>query len=99
MANIPTGPGNIINRTIGFSVADGTNVGPFFYIPSATISASVSMTATVIADNTTTTGFFNFTDEFLEAETSTDMTDRLRVYTSRRRPSTCTTRPPSIAWC
>ncbi len=36
------------------------------------------MTATVIADNTTTTAFFNFTDEFLEAETSTDMTDRLR---------------------
>ena len=36
------------------------------------------MTATVIGDNTTTTAFFNFTDEFLEAETSTDMTDRLR---------------------
>ena len=78
MANIPTGPANIINRTIGFSVADGTNVGPFFYIPTTTVSAGISMTATVIADNTTTTGFFNFTDEFLEAETSTDMTDRLR---------------------
>jgi hypothetical protein len=78
MANIPVGPSNIINRTIGFTVADGTNVGPFFYIPAATISANIPMTATVIGDNTTTTAFFNFTDEFLEAETSTDMTDRLR---------------------
>ncbi len=78
MANIPVGPGNVINRTIGFSVADGTNAGPFFYVPSATVSAGIAMTATVIAGNTTTTAFFNFTDEFLEAETSTDMTDRLR---------------------
>jgi hypothetical protein len=78
MANIPIGPSNIINRTIGFTVADGTNVGPFFYIPDATVSANIPMTATVIPDNTTTTAFFNFTDEFLEAETSTDMTDRLR---------------------
>jgi hypothetical protein len=76
MANIPVGPSNIINRTIGFTVADGTNVGPFFYIPSATVSANIPMTATVIPDNTTTTAFFNFTDEFLVA--STDMTDRLR---------------------
>jgi hypothetical protein len=53
-------------------------VGPFFYIPSAAVSANIPMTATVIGDNTTTTAFFNFTDEFLEAETATDMTDRLR---------------------
>jgi hypothetical protein len=78
MANIPIGPANVINRTIGFTVADGTDAGPFFYIPTATVSAGIPMTATVIADNTTTTAFFNFTDEFLEAETSTDMTDRLR---------------------
>jgi hypothetical protein len=78
MANIPVGPSNTLNRTIGFTVADGTNVGPFFYIPTATVSASIPMTATVIGDNTTTAAFFNFTDEFLEAETSTDMTDRLR---------------------
>jgi hypothetical protein len=78
MANIPIGPANIINRTIGFTVADGTNVGPFFYIPAATVSAGIPMTATVIGDNSTTTAFFNFTDQFLEAETSTDMTDRLR---------------------
>ncbi len=78
MANIPIGPSNTLNRTIGFTVADGTNAGPFFYIPAATVSAGIPMTATVIGDNTTTTAFFNFTDEFLEAETSTDMTDRLR---------------------
>ena len=78
MANIPIGPANTINRTIGFTVADGTNVGPFFYIPSAAVSANIPMTATVIGDNTTTAAFFNFSDEFLEAETATDMTDRLR---------------------
>ena len=78
MANIPIGPANTLNRTVGFTVADGTNAGPFFYIPAATVSAGIPMTATVIGDNTTTTAFFNFTDEFLEAETSTDMTDRLR---------------------
>jgi len=78
MANIPIGPSNIINRTIGFTVADGTNAGPFFYIPSTTVSANIPMTQTVIYDNVTTTAFFNFTDEFLEGETSTDMTDRLR---------------------
>lgn len=78
MANIPVGPSNIINRTIGFTVADGTNVGPFFYIPSATVSSGTLMTSTVINDNATTTAFFNFTDEFLEGETSTDITDRLR---------------------
>ena len=39
--------------------------------------------ATVLNDNTTTTAFFNFTDEFLEAETSTDMTDRCAAW----RPS------------
>ena len=78
MANIPVGPSNTINRTIGFTIADGTNAGPFFYIPSATVSAGVPMTSTVVADNNTTTAFFNFTDQFLESETSTDMTDRLR---------------------
>jgi hypothetical protein len=78
MANIPTGPANTLNRTIGFTVADGTNAGPFFYIPAPTVSAGIPMTATVIDDNTTTTAFVNFTDEFLEAETSTDMTGRLR---------------------
>ena len=79
MANIPIGPGNIVNRTIGFTVADGTDVGPFFFIPANAVSNGVPMQATVIADNTTTTAWFTFTDEFLEAETSTNMTDRLRV--------------------
>jgi hypothetical protein len=84
MANIPIGPANVINRTIGFTVADGTNAGPFFSIPSTVVSAGIPMTATVIADNTTTSAYFNFTDEFLEA--STDMTDRLR----------CVLPPPAV---
>ncbi len=78
MANLPIGPENTLNRTIGFTVADGTSAGPFFYIPSATISAGTPMTATVLPDNVTTTALLNFTDEFLQAETATDMTDRLR---------------------
>ena len=41
MAKIPVGPSNIINRTIGFSIADGTNVGPFFFNPSPVVSAGV----------------------------------------------------------
>jgi hypothetical protein len=86
MANIPLGPSNIVNRTIGFTVADGTDAGPFFYIPTTTVSANIPMTATVIGDNTTTTAFFNFTDEFLQAETATDMTDRLR----------CIQAPPAV---
>ncbi|HEV2274438.1 MAG TPA: hypothetical protein VGR96_09745, partial [Acidobacteriaceae bacterium] len=79
MANIPIGPENVVNRTIGFSIADGTSAGPFFYIPSDTTSNGALMSSTVIGDNTSTTAFFDFTDEFLQAETSTDMTDRLRV--------------------
>ena len=57
MAKIPVGPSNIINRTIGFSIADGTNVGPFFYNPSPVVSAGVLQTATVIKYNVTTTAF------------------------------------------
>jgi hypothetical protein len=79
MANIPIGPENIINRTIGFTIAEGTNAGPFFYNPADQMSAGVLQTSTVINDNTTTTAFFNFTDAYLESLTSTDMTDRLRV--------------------
>jgi hypothetical protein len=79
MANIPIGPENVVNRTIGFTVADGTSVGPFFYIPTNAVSNGIPMSATVIADNTTTTALLNFTDEFLEGESSTDMTDRLRI--------------------
>ena len=47
MANIHIGPGNTINRTVGFTIADGTNVGPFFYIPSATVSAGAALTVGV----------------------------------------------------
>lgn len=79
MANIPIGPENVINRTVSFSIADGTSAGPFYYIPSNGLSSGQMMTSTVIPDNTTTTGFFNFTDEYLEGGTATDTTDRLRV--------------------
>ena len=41
------------------------------------LSAGQPMTATLFADNITTSGTFNFTDEYLAA--SNDVTDRLRV--------------------
>ena len=89
MANIPTGPANTLNRTIGFTIADGTNAGPFFYIPTGTVSAGMPMTATVIDDNTTTTALFNFTDEFLEAECRHDRPAALRAAARRGRRLLC----------
>lgn len=86
MANIPVGPENIVNRTIGFTIADGTSAGPFFYNPASQVSNGSVMTSTVIPDNSTTASFFDFTDEYLEALTSTDMTDRLR----------CVLPPPAV---
>lgn len=81
MFNIFTGPGNVIARHVGFTVADGTNEGPFFTIPTDTTSNGVLQTATVINDNVTISAVFNFTDSFLLAENTpaVDITDRLRV--------------------
>ena len=81
MFNIFTGPANIAAREVGFAVADGTNEGPFYIIPSNTTSNGVLMTSTVIPDNVTTSAVFNFTDSFLIAENtpSVNITDRLRV--------------------
>lgn len=89
--NVAIGPGNIIARLVAFGVADGPQAGPFYWIgnlnpqiPSANfvypqqfISNGVPMTATIFADNTTTQGTFNFTDEFLIA--SNDVTDRTDI--------------------
>jgi hypothetical protein len=89
--NVATGPGNIIARLAAFTVADGTNAGPFdwigninpqvpsqnFVYPQTFLSDQVAQSATVFYDNTTTTGTFNFTDEYLIA--SNDVTDRLDI--------------------
>lgn len=75
--NVPTGPAYIKQRIVGFTVADGTSAGPFYYIPTSTTSDGIQMTATVLPDNVTSSATFNFTDDFLIA--SQDITDRLRV--------------------
>lgn len=75
--NVATGPSNVIQRIVAFTVADGTNVGAFFYIPTTTLSFGVSQTATVINDNTSSSATFNFTDTFLVG--STDITYRLQT--------------------
>ena len=88
---VPVGPLNVIGRVINWSVADSTQAGPFFWIglvdievptqnivyPNSFLSDGIEIIPTVFLDNVTTSGTFNFTDEFLEADN--DSTDRLRV--------------------
>ena len=74
--NMPTGPAYIQKVILGLAVADGVSAGPYFYIPDATISDGISMSATAF-QNGTSTATVNFTDEFLIG--SEDITDRLRV--------------------
>jgi hypothetical protein len=89
--NVPSGPAYIAARAIAFTVADGTAAGPFFVIgnylpgqadnfvyPQTDISNGIAMTSTVFGDNETSSGLFNFTDQYL-AVPANDVTDRLRV--------------------
>lgn len=79
ISNLPIGPANVMARAIGPSIANGTSAGPFFYIQSANVSAGVPMSSTIVPDNVTTTVTINFTDQYLQANTSTTLTDRFRV--------------------
>ena len=74
--NMPAGPDYIQNVILGLAVADGVSAGPFYYIPTATVSDGISMSATAFP-NGTSSATVNFTDEFLIG--SVDITDRLRV--------------------
>ncbi len=69
VGNIPTGPANTAARICAFTVAGGSTAGDYFYIPSQDQVSGVVMTATVIADNTTTSAIFNFTDIYLLSST------------------------------
>jgi len=80
--NVAIGPPNIIGRVINWTVADGTQAGPFAWIgvvdtqipsqnqvyPNSFLSDSITIIPTVFLDNVTTKGTFNFTDEFLTGE-------------------------------
>lgn len=69
--NVAKGPPNTAARIIFITVAGGTSAGPFAYIPSADSLNGIPISATVINDNTTTTGTFNFVDTFLDELLST----------------------------
>ncbi len=80
--NVPIGPPNIIARLINWTVADGTQAGPFAWVglvntqvptenqvyPNSYQSDGITIIPTVFLDNVTTSGTFNFTDATLTAE-------------------------------
>lgn len=80
--NVALGPQNIIGRIINWTVADGTQAGPFAWVglvdlqipsqnqvyPKSFLSDGITIIPTVFLDNITTKGTFNFTDEFLTGE-------------------------------
>jgi hypothetical protein len=65
MGDIPLGPANTLARAVAFNVAGGGNAGQYAFIPYNDTVSGITMTATVINDNTTTSATFNFTDEYL----------------------------------
>lgn len=96
--NVATGPPNIIGRIINWTVADGTQDGPFAWVglvdlqvptqnqiyPKSFLSDGITIIPTVFLDNVTTSGTFNFTDEFLTGEIAAgaegnNTTDRLTL--------------------
>lgn len=89
--NVPTGMANVVGRYIAFTIADGSQAGPFNWIglvnllapaqnvvyPTQTFIDQVEQSATVFLDNVTTQGLFNFTDSYLVSENNVD--DRLNI--------------------
>lgn len=89
--NVAIGPTNVIGRAINWTTADSTSAGGFWWIglvnlqvptqnqvyPSSFQSDGITIVPTVFLDNETTSGIFNFTDEYLQSSNNT--TDRLRV--------------------
>lgn len=96
--NVAIGPPNIIGRIINWTIADGTQDGPYAWIglvnlqipsqnqvyPKSYLSDGITIIPTVFLDNITTSGTFNFTDEYLTGEDASgsggnDTTDRLTI--------------------
>ncbi|MGH3183644.1 MAG: hypothetical protein ACRDOE_17330, partial [Streptosporangiaceae bacterium] len=78
VSNIPvSSSAQVEARVVAFTVAGGSNAGPYYYIPLAATVNGVSETATVVNDNTTTSATFNFDDDFLAS--SIDVTDQFRA--------------------
>lgn len=78
--NVATGPANIAQRIVGFTVANGTPAGAFGYISADVVTGGISITSTIIADNITSKAVFNFTDEAILAAIAggNDLTFRLQ---------------------
>lgn len=76
-ANLPIGPANVAQRNVCFTIADGQNAGPFFRIPFADNVSGTPILPSVISDNTTTTAYFDFTDQYLISP-GNDVTDDFR---------------------
>jgi hypothetical protein len=96
--NVAIGPPNIIGRVINWTEADSSQDGPYAWVglvdlqipsqnqvyPKSFLSDGITIIPTVFLDNITTTGTFNFTDEFLTGEDSVsgggnNTTDRLTL--------------------
>lgn len=70
-SNLAIGPANVVARGMAFT---GANGGNFFYLPIVPkVNGEVLGTATVINDNTTTSGTVKFTDEALFAGIAIDI--------------------------
>lgn len=79
LGSLPIGPANVVARIIGFT---GTGGGNFFYIPvplttqTQGAGATTVLQATLIPDNTTTGGVFDFSDTPLFSATAIDIPGR-----------------------
>jgi hypothetical protein len=76
LSNLPIGPPQVTARIVAFTVAGGSSAGPYFYIGSPHTVNGIAETATIVADNVSTSATFNFDDTFLAA--STDVTANFR---------------------
>jgi len=84
--NIPVGPYNCVARICAFTVAGDGSAGPYYYIPFDDFAnpgngaMRLLQTATLIADNTTTSAYFDFIDPYLEGSVNvTEYFDRIEV--------------------
>ena len=77
---IPLGPTGTKSRIIAFTVAGASPAGPFGYIADTYVDSGLTIDATEIKDNTTTSVTLNFTDTALigaMASSGGNATDRL----------------------
>ncbi|MGH9484546.1 MAG: hypothetical protein ACRD1F_05780 [Terriglobales bacterium] len=67
ISGIPLGPASCIARVLAFTVAGGSEAGPYFYIEDPQLVNGVNETVTVLDDNVSTSLTVNFDDDYLGA--------------------------------